>query len=163
MRRLLRNEQIEMRPLNVNDAIESIVQLTRGLTMRNGVSVHTALDPSLPSIKGDFVQIQQVVLNLMMNAVEAVGTMPPERRRVVITTVERPPGSVEVEIKDDGPGIAPDKLLRVFDPFFTTKVDGMGLGLPITRSILHAHRGRISVTADESGATFRFTLPRSDP
>ncbi len=159
MRRLLHNERVEMRPLNVNEAVESIVRLTHGLATRNGVSVHTTLDASIPSIKGDFVQIQQVLLNLIMNAVEAVGAMPTERRRVFITTVERPPGSVEVIVKDCGPGIAPDKLPRIFEPFFTTKPNGMGLGLPISRSILQAHRGRIRADSDASGATFRFTLP----
>jgi signal transduction histidine kinase len=159
MRRLLHNEQVEMRPLNVNDAVESIVRLTRGLAMRNGVSVHTALDASIPSIKGDSVQIQQVLLNLIMNAVEAVGAVPAERRRVVVTTMERPPGSVEVEVKDGGPGIAAEKVARIFEPFFTTKPEGMGLGLSITRSIVNAHRGRIWVESDDTGTTFRFTLP----
>jgi signal transduction histidine kinase len=159
MRRLLHNEPVEMRPLQVNDAVESIVRLTRGLALRNGVSVYTALAPTLPSIKGDYVQMQQVLLNLVMNAVEAVSAGPVERRRVTITTVERPAGSVEVEVKDGGPGIAKDKLARIFEPFFTTKPSGMGLGLSITRSILNAHRGSIRAESDESGATFRFTLP----
>ena len=159
MRRLLRKEQTEMRPLNVNDAIESIVRLTRGLAMSNGVSVHTALDPSLPSIRGDYVQIQQVLLNLIMNAVEAVGAAPAERRRIVISTMERPRGNVEVTVKDGGPGIAPDKLARIFEPFFTTRPNGMGLGLSITRSIVNAHHGTIWVESDGTGAMFRFTLP----
>lgn len=159
MRRLLRKEQVEMRPLNVNDAIESIVRLTRGLAMSHGVSVHTALDPSLPSINGDYVQIQQVLLNLIMNAVEAVGAAPAERRRIVISTMERPRGNVEVAMKDGGPGIAPDKLARIFEPFFTTRPNGMGLGLSITRSIVNAHHGTIWVESDHTGAIFRFTLP----
>ena len=159
MRRLLHNEPVEKRPLNVNDAVESIVRLTAGLATRKGVTVHTSLNPSLPLIKGDYVQIQQVLLNLIMNAVEAVGSAPSERRRVIITTVERPPGSVEVEVKDGGPGIAADKLPRIFEPFFTTKPDGMGLGLSITRSIVHAHRGRIWAESADTGAAFRFTLP----
>jgi signal transduction histidine kinase len=159
MRRLLRNEQVAMRPLHVNEVIESIVRLTQGLANRNGVSVHTALDPSLPLIKGDYVQIQQVLLNLIMNAVEAVGTVSPERRRVVISTAERPRGSVEVEVKDTGPGIAADKMARIFEPFFTTKAGGMGLGLSITRSIVHAHHGTIWVESGDQGAIFRFSLP----
>jgi len=159
MRRLLRNEQIEMRPLKLNDAIESIVQLTRGLANRHGVGVQTSLDPSIPSIKGDYVQMQQVLLNLIMNAVEAVSDAPAERRRVMVTTVERPPGSVEVIVEDGGPGIAADKLPRIFEPFFTTKPNGMGLGLSITRSIVHAHGGRIWAESDNTGATFRFMIP----
>jgi len=159
LRRLLRNEKVEMRALSVNDAIESIVELTRGLANRHRVSVHTALDPSIPQVKGDYVQVQQVLLNLVMNAVEAVSEAPAERRRVLITTRELPPGSVEVAIKDDGPGITPEVIPRIFDPFFTTKADGMGLGLSITRSIVQAHGGRIWAESDTTGMTFRFILP----
>ena len=152
MRRLLHNGQIEMRPISLNEAIESIVRLTRGLALRNGITVHTALDASLPQVKGDFVQIQQVVLNLIMNAMEAVGSAPPERRRVDITTLERPAGNVEVEVKDGDPGIAADKMARIFDPFFTTKPAGMGLGLSISRSILSGHRGRIWAESNVCGS-----------
>jgi signal transduction histidine kinase len=159
MRRLLHNEPVAMRALNVNEAVVSIVRLTRGLAMRNGISVQTALDPSLPSINGDFVQIQQVLLNLVMNAIEAVQETAPDRRRVVITTLERPAGNVEVEVKDSGPGMAPEKLGRIFDPFFTTKPNGMGLGLPISRSIVLAHRGQIRADSDATGTRIRFILP----
>ncbi len=159
LRRLLRNEKAELRPLNINDAIESIVQLMRGLASRKDVSVYTVLDPSIPPIKGDYVQVQQVLLNLLMNAVEAVGDALPERRRVVVSTAERPQGSIEVTVKDGGPGIDAEKLPRIFDPFFTTKADGMGLGLSISRSIVLAHRGRIWAESDTTGTTFRFIIP----
>lgn len=159
LRRLLRNEPVAMRPLNVNEAVVSIVHLTRGLAMRDGISVQTTLSPSIPSIKGDFVQLQQVLLNLVMNAIEAVQDAAPERRRVVITTAECPDGSVEVEVRDDGPGIAPEKLVRIFEPFFTTKPNGMGLGLSISRSIVLAHRGQIRADSDDTGTRIRFILP----
>jgi C4-dicarboxylate-specific signal transduction histidine kinase len=159
MRRLLRNGQIEMRAFNVNDAVESIVQLTHGLATRQGASVRTVLDPSIPLVKGDYVQVQQVLLNLVMNAMEVMSEAVPERRRVTITTRERPPGNVEVVVKDGGPGIAPEKMMRIFEPFFTTKPNGMGLGLPITRSIVKAHGGRIWAESDQTGAEFRFSLP----
>jgi signal transduction histidine kinase len=159
IRRLLRNEQIEMRPLSLNEAIESIIKLTSGLANRHGVTVQVALDPSIPLVKGDPVQVQQVLLNLIMNAVEAVSEAPPERRRVSITTVGRSPGGVEVIVRDDGLGIAADRLPRVFEPFFTTRPKGMGLGLSITRSIVQAHGGRIWVESDATGATFHFTIP----
>ena len=105
------------------------------------------------------MQLQQVLLNLIVNAIEAVHGSPAERRRVTISTTERPPGSVEVSVSDGGPGISVEKLPRIFEPFFTTKPEGMGLGLSITRSIVHAHRGSIWAESDTNGATFRFILP----
>lgn len=159
LRRLLHNEPIAMRPLDVNEAVVSIVRLTRGLAMRNGISVQSALEPSIPSINGDFVQIQQVLLNLVMNAIEAVQEAVPERRHVVITTAERPAGNVEVEVKDAGPGIPPEKLDRIFEPFFTTKPKGMGLGLSISRSIVLAHRGQLRADSDATGTRIRFIIP----
>ncbi|HEY6125469.1 MAG TPA: ATP-binding protein, partial [Steroidobacteraceae bacterium] len=115
--------------------------------------------PSIPQVKGDYVQVQQVLLNLVMNAVEAVVDMPPERRRVSISAVAQSPGQVEVFVRDEGHGIAADKLQRIFEPFFTTKVGGMGLGLSISRSIVQAHGGRIWAESDTTGTTFRFILP----
>jgi len=159
MRKFLRNEPGETRPLDINEIVESIVRLTRGLATSNGVSVHTALDQGLPPVKGDFVQLQQVLLNLIVNAIEALGESPAERRRVTITTAERPRGSVEVAVIDTGVGITGEKLPRIFEPFFTTKTEGMGLGLSITRSIVQAHRGRIWAESGATGATFRFILP----
>jgi len=159
MRRLLRNEPNEARPLSVNETVESIVRLTGSLARRNGVSVHTVLDPAIPLVKGDFVQLQQVLLNLIVNAIEAVHESTSERRRVTITTAESPPGHIQVTVADGGPGISGEKLLRIFEPFFTTKTEGMGLGLSISRSIVQAHRGRIWAESDTTGATFRFILP----
>jgi signal transduction histidine kinase/ABC-type uncharacterized transport system substrate-binding protein len=159
LRKFLRNEPGEMRQLNANEIVESILRLTSSLARRNGVSVHTALDPAIPLIKGDFVQMQQVLLNLIVNAVDAVGESPPERRRVTINTTERPQGSVEISVADSGPGISAEKLPRIFDQFFTTKRDGMGLGLSISRSIVQSHRGRIWAESDNTGATFRFIIP----
>jgi C4-dicarboxylate-specific signal transduction histidine kinase len=158
MRQLLRHEPIEMRPLNINDVIESIVRLTEGLAKRKSVEVRTELDPSLPQIKGDFVQVQQVLLNLIVNAMDAVATGPADRCRVTIASVQRA-GSVEVTVSDSGPGIAAEKLTQIFDPFFSTKSDGMGLGLSITRTIVRAHRGEIRAESGSDGATFRFSIP----
>jgi signal transduction histidine kinase len=159
LRRLLRNEKAEMRPLDINGAIESIVRLTSGMANRHGVNLQVVLDPSIPQARGDYVQVQQVLLNLIMNAVESVTEVPSERRRVMVTTAELPPGSVEVTVKDGGPGISADKLPRIFEPFFTTKAKGMGLGLSISRSIVQAHGGRIWAESDTTGTTFRFIIP----
>jgi signal transduction histidine kinase len=159
LRRLLRNEKVAMTQLSVNEAIESIIQLTHGLANRHGASVTATLDPSIPQIKGDFVQVQQILLNLIVNAVEAVSEAPPERRRVIVNSLKQPSGTVEVVVRDNGPGIPPDKLPRIFEPFFTTKSKGMGLGLSITRTIVHAHGGRIWAESDNTGTTFRFIIP----
>jgi two-component system sensor kinase FixL len=88
-----------------------------------------------------------------------VADCPPERRRVTISTTERPAGNVEVSVSDSGPGIAAEKIERIFEPFFSTKRDGMGLGLSITRTIVQAHRGRIWAESNGAGATFRFAIP----
>lgn len=159
LRKLLRSEPGELRPINLNETVESIVRLTRGIAKSSGVSVHAALDQGIPTVKGDSVQLQQVLLNLIVNAIEAVHGSPSERRRVTISTTERPPGSVEVSVSDGGPGVSVERLPCIFEPFFTTKREGMGLGLSITRSIVNAHRGRIWAESDTNGATFRFILP----
>ena len=159
MRQLLRHEPNETLPLNVNEAVESILRLTVGVAKRNGITLNTELDPSIPRIKGDFVQVQQMLLNLIVNAMDAVGGCPAEQRRVTISTAERPAGNVEVSVSDSGPGIPAEKIERIFEPFFSTKRDGMGLGLSITRTIVQAHRGRIWAESNGAGATFRFTMP----
>lgn len=158
MRQLLRHEPVEMRLLNINDAIASILRLTEGLAKRKSVSIYTELDPSLPQVKGDFVQLQQVLLNLVVNAIDAVSNGPEDRRQVTIASVERS-GRVEIRVSDSGPGIPQEKLTQIFDPFFSTKADGMGLGLSITRTIVHAHRGEIWAESSSNGATMRFSIP----
>jgi signal transduction histidine kinase len=159
MRLLLRHEPSEMVPLEINDAVTSIVRLTEGLARRHGVAVQMELAPSLPAIKGDFVQLQQVMLNLILNAIDAVAACLPERRRITIRSREHPAANVEVSVTDNGTGIAAEKMKRIFEPFYSTKAGGMGLGLPITRSIVQAHRGRIWVESCAAGATFRFSIP----
>jgi signal transduction histidine kinase len=159
MRQLLRHEPIEVRSLNINEVIESILRLTEAYAKRNGISVHTEPAPSISRIKGDFVQMQQVLLNLALNAFDALAGCPPEKRRVTISSVERPAGNIEVSVSDSGPGIAAEKLPRVFEPFFSTKANGMGLGLSITRTIVQAHHGKIWVESSDAGATFRFSIP----
>jgi C4-dicarboxylate-specific signal transduction histidine kinase len=159
MRRLLRLEPNDAQPLDVNEAVESILRLTAGAARKNGVVVRCDLDRTIPPVKGDYVQIQQVLLNLVLNAMEAMADTPPERRQVSISTGARPPGQVEICVADRGPGIEPDKLSKVFEPFFTSKANGMGLGLSITRSIVHAHHGKIRVESNAEGATFTVSFP----
>jgi C4-dicarboxylate-specific signal transduction histidine kinase len=145
--------------LNVNEAIREMIVLIRGEALKNGVSVRMQLE-GLPLIRGDRVQLQQVVLNLILNAVEAMSSVDGGRRELSISTERKGADEVLVAVRDSGPGIDPEHLERVFDTFYTTKPSGIGLGLSICRSIIDAHGGRLWAAANEPrGAAFRFTLP----
>jgi PAS domain S-box-containing protein len=144
---------------DLNDAINEIIALAQGAAAKNSVSIVAALTEGLPAVQGDRVQLQQVVLNLMLNAVEAMGSVEMGTRELSITT-ERDETGVLVAVHDSGPGIDPEHLERVFEAFYTTKSGGIGMGLSICRSIIHAHGGRLWAEANEPrGAVFRFTLP----
>jgi signal transduction histidine kinase len=144
----------------MNEAIREVIEVTRGEAVKNGASVETALGQGLPLIEGDRVQLQQVVLNLIVNAVQAMGRVADGPRELFITTTCAEPDGVLVAVKDSGPGVAPASLERLFDPFYTTKPEGLGMGLSICRSIIEAHGGRLWVTANlPQGAIFHFTMP----
>jgi PAS domain S-box-containing protein len=146
--------------VDINEAIREVIEVTRGEAVKNGASVETALGEGLPLIEGDRVQLQQVVLNLIVNAVQAMGTVAEGPRELFITTARAEPDGVLVAVKDSGPGLAPASLERLFDPFYTTKPEGLGMGLSICRSIIEAHGGRLWVTANlPQGAIFHFTMP----
>jgi PAS domain S-box-containing protein len=146
--------------LDLNEAVREVIVLTRGETLKNGVSVQMQLAECLPLIQGDRVQLQQVVLNLILNAVEAMSSVDDARRELSIGTGRRGMDEILVAVRDSGPGIDPEHLERVFDSFYTTKLGGMGLGLSICRSIIDAHGGRLWAAANEPrGAAFQFTLP----
>jgi two-component system sensor kinase FixL len=122
--------------------------------------MQTEFEPSLPVVHGDRVQIQQVLLNLLMNACDAMTDHAPADRLVVVSTKPLDHERIRVSVADRGAGIAKDKLETVFEPFFTTKRHGLGLGLSVCRSIISAHGGRLWATSDPGqGATFHFTLP----
>jgi signal transduction histidine kinase len=145
--------------LDINGAILEVIELARSEAVKHGVSVQTELADSLPLVEGDRVQLQQVVLNLIVNAIQATGAVAEGTRKVLITTARAGPDSVLVGVKDSGPGLASDNLERVFDPFYTTKPSGLGMGLSICRSIIEAHAGRLWVTANAPhGAIFNFTV-----
>ncbi|HTO63017.1 MAG TPA: AAA family ATPase [Bradyrhizobium sp.] len=146
--------------LNINEAIREVIELARSEAVKNGVSLQTELEDGLPLVKGDRVQLQQVILNLIVNAIQAMGTVAKGSRNVVITTAQGEPDGVLVAVKDSGPGLAADSLERVFDPFYTTKPGGLGMGLSICRSIIEAHGGRLWVTPNQPlGAIFQFVVP----
>ena len=143
----------------INDAILAVIALTRMEAANNSVSVRTQLAEGLPPVQGDRVQLQQVVLNLIINAIEAMRDVGEEERELFISTRNEPDG-VSVEVRDSGPGFAPETLERVFAGFYTTKPGGLGMGLSICRSIIEAHGGRLWASANlPRGASFQFALP----
>jgi PAS domain S-box-containing protein len=145
--------------LDINEVIGEVVELTRGEAVKNGVSVQMQLADALPVVQGDRVQLQQVVLNLLINAIEAMSEMIKGPRELLISTTVTDPG-VLVAVRDTGPGLTPGSVERLFEAFYTTKSGGLGMGLSICCSIIEAHRGRLWATANVSrGAIFQFTLP----
>ena len=145
---------------DLNEAINEVIVLARGEITKNGVSVDTHLTEGALSVEGDRVQLQQVVLNLILNAVEAMGSVQERPRELLISTEQSQANGVLVAVRDSGPGIDPENLERVFEAFYTTKSSGVGMGLSICRSIVEAHGGRLWAEANEPrGAVFQFTLP----
>jgi C4-dicarboxylate-specific signal transduction histidine kinase len=148
---------------DLNDAINEVMVLARGAITKNGVSVQTRLTQGLAPVQGDRVQLQQVVLNLILNAVEAMSSVEAGTRELSISTEQSQTGGVRVAVRDSGPGIDPEHLERVFEAFYTTKSSGMGMGLSICRSIIEAHGGRLWGDANEPrGAIFQFTVPSAE-
>ena len=145
--------------VDVSETVRGVIELIYGEVLKNRVSVRTRLADGLPLIKGDRVQLQQVVLNLILNAVQAMGAVTDGTREVLITTSQTEPNEVCLGVQDTGPGLSPESLSRLFEPFYTTKPDGMGMGLSICRSIIEAHGGRLWATGCEPrGALFQFTI-----
>jgi PAS domain S-box-containing protein len=145
---------------DLNEAINEVLLLTRSVITENEVSVQTRLAEGLRAVHGDRVQVQQVVLNLVLNAVEAMASVEARTRLLLISTEQNRPDEVLAAIRDSGPGIEPDHLERVFDAFYTTKSNGVGMGLSICRSIISAQGGRLwAETKKPRGAIFLFTLP----
>jgi C4-dicarboxylate-specific signal transduction histidine kinase len=146
--------------LDINGAIEEVLVLMRSELHRHEVSLETALSGGLEPIMGDRVQLQQVILNLIMNGIEAMSTVMGQPRVLRVRSQVDGPGDLRIAVEDSGPGLAPETMGRLFDPFFTTKPSGMGMGLSICRSIIHAHGGRLWASPQSPrGAIFQFTVP----
>jgi C4-dicarboxylate-specific signal transduction histidine kinase len=146
--------------LEISGAIREVIELTRGEAVKNGVSMQPELLDNLPLVRGDRVELQQVMLNLIINAIEAMSETSEGSRELLISTGKTESGGVLVAVRDSGEGLEPATLDRVFDAFYTTKPSGMGMGLSICRSIIEAHGGRLWASANvPRGATFQFTLP----
>ena len=143
-----------------NEAIREVIATVRSAIDQNRVSVRTRLMDGLSAVQGDRVQLQQVVLNLILNAVEAMSSVEEGARELSITTKQLETSDILVAVQDSGPGLDPEHLEQVFAPFYTTKTSGMGMGLSICRSIIAAHGGRLWAEANRPrGAIFQFTLP----
>jgi C4-dicarboxylate-specific signal transduction histidine kinase len=159
IRALSRKTGTEKEQLDLNEAIQEIVTLTQGELRRNGVALRTELAADLPRIAGDRVELQQVVLNLIMNGIEAMSGVCDRARELVIRTQSGEAEQVWVIVQDSGIGLDSSSIEGIFAPFYTTKREGMGMGLAISRSIIEAHGGRLwAIQNDGPGATFQFTL-----
>lgn len=146
-------------PIDLNDLIGSTLQLLRCEIGRR-IKVSTNLGDHLPPTYGDAVQLQQVVLNFVMNAMDAMSATPVSRRAISVSTRVSETGRIEAMVADRGPGISPEVRAKVFQPFFTTKDHGLGLGLSICSNIVHSHGGELNLDNNgEGGATARVTLP----
>jgi PAS domain S-box-containing protein len=149
--------------LDINEAILEVIELTQSVLQRNGVSLQTELAKGLTRIQGDRIQLQQILLNLIMNAIEAMSEISEGSRELLIGSRIESPDNVVVTVQDSGPGLTSGSLNHLFDPFYTTKPNGMGMGLSICRSIIEAHGGRLWATANSPrGAVFQFTLHQDD-
>lgn len=160
IRGLVKKASPRKEPLDMNEAIGEVIELARGESTKFGVAVKAQFSESLPAVTGDRTQLQQVMLNLVLNAVQAMSDGTPAMRELRISTQANSANGVLVSVRDSGPGIGPESLDRLFDPFYTTKSAGMGMGLAICRSIVEEHGGRIWATANiPRGAAFHFALP----
>jgi C4-dicarboxylate-specific signal transduction histidine kinase len=163
IRSLISKEAPRRGQVQINEIVEEAVALGELQAQRHGVSVELELTPDLPEILGDRIQLQQVILNLMRNGIESMTGIGNRPRRLIIRSGEQEAAQILVAIQDSGIGVNAEVMDRLFEPFFTTRSQGIGMGLPISRSIIEAHGGRLwaESTADQ-GSVFQFTLPSAD-
>jgi signal transduction histidine kinase len=160
IRALSKKADPQKAPLDVNDVLNEVIALVQRELFRHRVSLRMELAPDVPVVLADRVQLQQVIINLVMNGIEAMQPVTDRPRELVIRSHQDEAHQVLVTVKDCGVGISAETADRLFDAFFTTKSSGMGMGLSICRSIIEAHGGRLSVSANVGpGATFQFALP----
>jgi len=160
IRDLLHKTPPEKAPLNINEPIQEVIALVSSDVHRSRVKLFADLASDLPPVIGDRVQLQQVILNLILNAKDAMSTVQTHPRELLITSRKSKSGEVVVAVRDSGKGLDPGDADRIFDPFFSTKPEGMGLGLSISRTIIEDHHGTLWATPNEDkGATIQFALP----
>jgi signal transduction histidine kinase len=160
LRSLYRNGHRERAPLDVNELIREVLRLLQNDVLLRGAALRLDLAGGLPPVQGDRIQLQQVMLNLMMNGLDAMRDVPSGQRSLTVRSGPDGPGNLRIEVADTGPGVRETDRERLFEPFFTTKPSGMGMGLPIARSIVEAHGGELSlVSPPGAGAVFQLTIP----
>jgi PAS domain S-box-containing protein len=160
IRTMMKRQAPRKSSLNVNDVILEVIAFAQHELRGNEVLLQTQLSEDLPFVQGDRVQLQQVLLNLIVNAIEAMSGIDDRRHELTIVSSPESLGTVRVEVRDSGTGLYPDHALHLFESFYTTKADGIGIGLSISRSIIEAHGGRLSAGPNSPyGAVFRFSLP----
>jgi len=159
MRTLLKKQNTIMGEIDINDAIQEVASLLSNESSRHRILLSTELAAGLPRVRGDRVQLQQVLVNLVMNAVDATRAISDGPREILIRSAKHAE-SVVVSVEDSGTGFTSEQLERIFEPFFTTKAQGIGMGLCISRSIVESHSGKLSASSRKPrGARFEFTLP----
>jgi PAS domain S-box-containing protein len=160
IRDLLHKAPLEKAPLNINETAQEVIALASSDVLRSKVELRTELAADLPPVIGDRIQLQQVILNLILNARDAMSEVHTYPRELLLTTLKSKSSEVVVSVRDSGKGLEAKDVERIFDPFFTTKTEGMGLGLSISRRIIEEHGGKMWATPnDDTGATIQFTLP----
>lgn len=164
LRLLMKKGEEEFAPVVLNHLVAEVLDFVRGEFLLRNVEVRTSYAPDLPQVSGDRVQLQQVIINLVCNACEAMRDQPRDTKVLSISTSTAVNGGAQLLVTDTGPGIPADRLERVFEPFYSSKENGMGMGLAICRSIVQAHGGLLTAESrDGEGATFRLLLPRALP
>ncbi len=160
MRALIKRRTLEMHPLPLNELVHDVISLVHPDAMARRVALDCVVPAGLPLVAGDRVHLSQVLLNLIMNGMDAIQAAPTANKRVVIEARPKAEGKVEVAVTDSGPGVPPGVIDKVFEPFYTTKSGGLGMGLPISRTIIEAHGGKLwaEQASGGRGLTFRFTL-----
>jgi two-component system, LuxR family, sensor kinase FixL len=160
LRKLLKRRQLEFAPVAVDGLVQDVVSLLKTDAINRNVRLDVAVDPALPPIRGDRVHLTQVLINLLMNGMDAVADLPVTLRKVTLRAELDESGGLEFIISDSGPGIPPEIMAKIFEPFFTTKATGMGMGLSVSRTIVDAHGGRLwAENGSGGGVVFRVILP----
>jgi C4-dicarboxylate-specific signal transduction histidine kinase len=159
MRGFVRGEEGHLAPVAVDQLLTDVARLSSPEARQFDVPIDIAVAPNLPPLRADAIQVQQVLLNLVRNSMEAMADAGSPTRRITMTAAQDAHGAIEIRVADTGPGVPVDRLDRVFEPFYTTKRDGMGIGLALSRSIVDAHGGRLWASTGDRGACFHLTLP----
>jgi signal transduction histidine kinase len=160
LRALFSREEAAIEAIDLSDATREVIELTRDELQRNRVAVRTELADDLPFVMGDRIQLQQVIVNLVRNASDAMSTVDDQPRQLTIRTGRDENDRVQLSVQDAGTGFESENVSRLFEAFYTTKSDGMGIGLSVSRSIIENHQGRLWATSNDGpGSTFSFSIP----